>query len=114
MIETTNQTIQIARAFKAYDEENKKVNPVPGRVISIKYIDGMGYKIYAIIAKGVLANIIEEETNIKVGLDPAIAAAAMTAQQQKAENSKMSLPVIIGLAAVIIAMLIVVVLIVFK
>jgi len=109
MIEQNNQTLQIAQAFKAFNKEQNRILPVPARVVSIKYIDGLGYKVFAMIAKGVLAQVIEEETNIKVALDPAATPAAADKEDAKGPG----LPAIIGLVAVFIVLLMIIVFIVF-
>lgn len=111
MLEETNQVVQIAQAFRAYDQEKKRILPVPARVTSIKYIDAVGYKIFALIAKGVYSAIIEEETNIKVALDP-VYAAAVTEKAEKSESKSIGLPAIISLVAVILGLIAVIIFIV--
>lgn len=107
MVDVNNQTIQVAKAFNSYDEENGTIKSVPSRVMRIDYIEGVGYKIYTVIAKGILAHIVEEETNIKVALDPAFVVSS--AQTEDDSNSKFNLPVIIGLVAAILISIAVVV-----
>lgn len=111
MIEVNDQTIQIAKAFNAYNAENDSIKSVPARVMRIEFIDGLGYKVFLVIAKGIIAEVIEEETNIKVGLDPAYAASVQT--NAEASNSKPILPIIIGLVAAILISIALVVLTLF-
>lgn len=68
LVDKNPKTIDVAKAFNAYDSE-KGIKPIPGRVVSIK-LDGY-YTIYAIVAKGIYVKIIEEETLIKAAMDPA-------------------------------------------
>ncbi len=59
-------TEKIAKALNALDEDGN-FKPVKGRVKEITPLSGGGYRIYCLIAKGILARIIEEE-NIKAEL----------------------------------------------
>ncbi|MBP7901889.1 MAG: hypothetical protein KA015_03620 [Spirochaetes bacterium] len=111
LLEENNQTIQIAQAFRAYDVERKKIMPLPARITTVKFIDGVGYKIFALIAKGVYTAVIEEETNIKVALDP-IYAAALGEKSEKSDSKSIGLPAIISLVAVLLALVAVIVFIV--
>jgi len=70
IIDKNFKTISVAKAFGAYNEENDLIKPIPGRIKTIKYVDNVGYKIYAIVAKGIFVNIVEEENDIKVKMDP--------------------------------------------
>jgi hypothetical protein len=72
LVELNDQAKSIAKAFHAYNAEEGKILPIPARVKTLRYIDGTGYKIYVVIAKGILGLIIEEEKNIKIAMDPAI------------------------------------------
>ena len=98
LVEMNDQSKSVARAFNAYNEEEGRFLPIPGRVKSIRYIDGTGYKIFVVIAKGILGQIIEEEKNIKVMMDPASA----LEQKEEPGANKSSLAMIIALFAVII------------
>lgn len=110
MVEKNNQTIQIARAFKAYDEESGNMKAVPGRVMKIEYIDTLGYKIFTIIAKGIIAEIVEEESNIKVALDPSMSLTEGTIEDDKKSN--LAVPVIVGLVFAIIISIAIIMLII--
>ncbi|PKL38107.1 MAG: hypothetical protein CVV44_13145 [Spirochaetae bacterium HGW-Spirochaetae-1] len=101
IIDSNPKAIQVARAFKAYDEETGNIAPIIGRVVSAKYTSREGYKFFAIIAKGIYVHIDEEEENIKVAVeDP-----AATGQKDSAEApSKISMPVILVLIVVFICL----------
>jgi hypothetical protein len=103
MVEENDQSRAIAKAFKAYDEEEKKIKPVPARIKSIKYIDGTGYKINVVIAKGIVGQIVEEEKNIKVAMDPA--GMIDTENTPKTQGMNPGLMMIIILVAVILALI---------
>jgi hypothetical protein len=99
LIDLNDQNKSIAKAFKAYDEEEGRILPIPARIKSMKYIDGTGYKIFVVIAKGVVGQIIEEEKNIKVALDPAV---VQQEDPEKNQGNKTGLMVIVALFAVIL------------
>lgn len=107
IIDSAPQAVEIAKAFNAYDAEQKRIDPLPGRVKSVNYVDGVGYKIFAIIAKGIIAKIVEEEGNIKVALDPAYQSSI---EPDEAKSSS-ALPMIIGLVTAILLLLLFVVLV---
>ncbi|HPP06870.1 MAG TPA: hypothetical protein PLW88_05835 [Syntrophorhabdaceae bacterium] len=67
IIDKSPKAIELAKAFKAYDEEGN-MKPIPGRIISLKKDDYL--QIIAIVAKGIYMKIVEEEENIKVAMDP--------------------------------------------
>ena len=72
MISITDKSpkaVSVAKAMNACDEEGN-LKPVSARIKTVKYIPNEGYKFYALIAKGILAKIIEEEDNIKISMDP--------------------------------------------
>ena len=102
MVETNDQSRAIAKAFKAYDEEEKKILPVPARVKSIKFVDGIGFKIYVVIAKGIVGQIIEEEKNIKIAMDPA--AMFESEESVRAKGVKPGIGMIVVLVAVILSL----------
>ena len=108
LIEPGEQTVQIVRAFKAYDEEKKQVKPIPARIVKVYDQGEGGYKIYAVIAKGILTQIIEEESNIKVALDPAYLATVRTEEPEKSGGNT-----IIMIVALIIIITVLVVVTVF-
>jgi len=103
MVEVNDQSRAIAKAFKAYNEVEKKILPVPARIKSMKYIDGTGYKIYVVIAKGIVGQIIEEEKNIKVAMDPA--AMFQPEEDSNAKGTNPGLVMIIVLVAVILSLI---------
>ncbi|MBN1500213.1 MAG: hypothetical protein JW982_08660 [Spirochaetes bacterium] len=110
MVEKNPQTVQIAQAFKAYNQETGVISSIPGRVLKVDYIDNLGYKLYVVIAKGIIAQVIEEETNIKVALDPA---QTVNQQSDDEKTSRFGLPIIISLVAAIIVSLMIIVLTIF-
>lgn len=70
IIDKNPKAVAVAKAFNAYDEQNNKFLPVNARIRQIEKRDGKGIEAYALLAKGILAHIIEEEENIKVAMDP--------------------------------------------
>lgn len=112
LIDPHPQTIEIAKAFNAYNDENKKISPIPARLKWIKYHDGIGYDIYAVIAKGIVVHIQEEESNIKVSMDPSYVLNKQAEEDEAA--SKKGLPLIIGLIAAVLVLVGVIVIIIFK
>jgi hypothetical protein len=70
LVDRNPRAVSVAKAFNAYDEQNNKFLPVNARIKQIEKIEGNGTEIYALLAKGVLARIVEEEDNIKVAMDP--------------------------------------------
>jgi hypothetical protein len=68
IIDKNPKSIDVAKAFNAYDSEGN-IKPIPGRIVSIKRDDYL--HVMAIVAKGIYMKIIEEEDNIKVAMDPA-------------------------------------------
>ena len=101
MVEMNDQSKSVARAFNAYNEEEGRILPVPGRIKSLRYIDGTGYKIFVVIAKGILGQIIEEEKNIKVLMDPA---SEVHDEKENASTGKSGLVIIIALLALILVL----------
>lgn len=111
LIDINDQNVTIAKAFNAYDAENRRILPIPARIKSIKYVEGTGYKIYVVIAKGIIGQIIEEETNIKVAMDPSVPAATLDAKEPE---GKTSLGIIIALFAAILVLAAVIIVMVLK
>ena len=64
-----NQTKNINDNVPTY--ENDTIQPITGRIVSIKNQLSGGYKIFTLIAKGIYVKIDEEEENIKVAIDDA-------------------------------------------
>ena len=77
------KAIQVAKAFNAYKEDGT-IRPIPGRVVYIKHNQPAGYKIYAIVAKGIYIKIDEDEDNIKIAIESPNAVA------EKEDTSSMS------------------------
>ena len=101
IIDNNPKAITVAEAFHAYKEG--KFSPINGRVKSVEFTPGAGYIIYAVIAKGVLAKVVEEEENIKVAMDP-----SYYAESPVEEEAKSNLPIImVVLTAIAIAVLVI-------
>jgi hypothetical protein len=97
------KSVSLAKAFNAYDGE--KIAPITGRVVSIRHQSTGGFKIFAIVAKGIYIRIDEEEESIKVAMDPAVAAqAAASATTPANEGSQFSMPLVILLVIVFSAL----------
>ncbi len=101
IVDENPKAVTVAEFFNAY--KDGKFAPIIGRVKSVKFVPGSGYVIYALIAKGILAKIVEEEDNIKVAMDP-------NYSWSKAEEpeSKSNLPMILILLAVVAILVLVV------
>lgn len=101
IIDKNPKVIDLAKAFDAYTEEGK-FKPISGRIISIDHSQKNGYKIFAIVAKGIYARIEEEEENIKVAMDTL----GMASKEGAADApKKASAAVIIVLAVVLVILL---------
>jgi len=83
LVDKNPKSIDVAKAFNAYDSE-KGIRPIPGRIVSIKLDEY--YTIYAIVAKGIYIKIVEEETLIKVSMDPAHYQSAETGGDEKSAS----------------------------
>jgi hypothetical protein len=70
IIDTSPRAQSVAKACNAFDEKTKKFSPINARIKQIEKVDGRGIEVYAVMAKGVIARITEEEENIKVAMDP--------------------------------------------
>lgn len=70
LVEMNDQSRAVAKAFNAFNAEENRILPIPARIKSMRYIEGTGFKIYVVIAKGILGSIIEEDKRIKVAMDP--------------------------------------------
>jgi hypothetical protein len=91
--------VSVAKALNAY--EDGALLPVTARVKSIKSRPEGGYSIFAIVARGIYAKIVEEEANIKVALDPAYE----LARQGAGDESKSSLGLILALSVIFIVII---------
>ncbi|MBP7602926.1 MAG: hypothetical protein KBA15_03300 [Spirochaetes bacterium] len=91
--------ISVAKALNAY--EDGTLQPITARVKSIKPNPDGGYSIFAIVARGIYAKIVEEESNIKVALDPAYELARAGA----GDEAKSSLGLILGLSVLFIVII---------
>jgi RPA family protein len=101
IVDRSNKAITVLKAFNAYNEGNAQ--PITGRIVTIKHKSTGGYKVVAVVAKGIYVKIDEEEESIKVALDPAHAAGSQ--QSQQPEPSGVSVPLIVVLIIVFIALI---------
>lgn len=101
ILDKGSKAVQVAKAFNAYDEENKAFSAIPGRIVSKKHTIREGYHIFVIVAKGIYVKIIEEEENIKVAVDDADRAQRATAAAEE-DKSTISLPLLIILIIIFI------------
>lgn len=106
IIDRNPRAIEVAKAFNAYDQE-RGIRPIAGRIVSIKYRDN--YTIFAIVAKGIYIKIVEEESNIKIAMDP-----AYYTNGEKDDESGMSGVSLLILGLVFLALLAVIVIFIFK
>lgn len=97
IIDSNSKVVQLARAFNAVKEDGS-FKPISGRVLSIKHREEGGYKIIAIVAKGIYAKIEEDEENIKVGVDTPDAAG------NDSDSSSISIFVVITLIIIFIGL----------
>jgi hypothetical protein len=65
IIDNDDKAVELLQAFNAYNEDGT-TKPIAGRIVSITHTTG--YEIYAIVAKGIYARIVEEESFIKVAM----------------------------------------------
>lgn len=104
IVDNNPKAVTVAEAFNAY--KDNKFLPIIGRIKSIQQVPGSGYLIYAVIAKGIIAKIIEEEDNIRVAMDP-----AYTISSVEEAETKSNLPIImIVMTAIAIAVVVIIVL----
>ena len=68
IIDKSTKAISVAKAFNAISEDGK-MHPINGRIVSIKFDEKTGYRIFAIVAKAIYMQIEEEEKNLKVAMD---------------------------------------------
>jgi hypothetical protein len=90
VIDKNPKGIALAKAFNAYEEG--KMLPITGRIVYIKSVPAGGYKIFAIVAKGIFIKIEEEEDQIKVAIDDLTKKPGESAES---EGLQISTPVII-------------------
>jgi hypothetical protein len=69
IVDTNPRALDVAKAFKAYDDEQERIKPIPGRIVSLRHLSTGGYKIFAIVAKGIFMKIVEEEESIRVAVE---------------------------------------------
>ena len=99
IIDKTPKAIELAKAFKAYDEEGN-MKPIPGRIVSLKKDDYLN--IIAIVAKGIYMKIIEEEENIKVAMDPTYYNQSKATEDEESKGFSKTFIIILTLIFVIL------------
>ncbi|MEJ5360488.1 MAG: hypothetical protein WHV26_00370 [Spirochaetota bacterium] len=102
IIDNNPQAVKVAQALKAY--ENETFKPIPARITYVQYIPQKGYKVYGLIAKGIVVDIDEEEENIKVALDPAYAA-TLQPQEEETKPNYVVMAILILLFGIVIGVL---------
>ena len=101
IVDTNPKAVDVAKAFNAYEEE--RIKPIPGRIVSIRHQMHGGYKIFAIVAKGIFIRIEEEEESIKVAIDTSVRPEITSKSRE--ENTRAMMPLIVTLM-IILSMLI--------
>lgn len=91
------KAIQVAKAFNAYVEGS--IRPISGRIIYIKHLSPSGYKIYAVVAKGIYVKIDEDEENIKIALDHP---QTITEKEQGSNAVRIIMMVMVIIASIVI------------
>jgi len=99
IIDKTPKAIELAKAFKAYDEEGN-MKPIPGRIVSLKKDDYLN--IIVIVAKGIYMKIIEEEENIKVAMDPTYYNQSKATEDEESKGFSKTFIIILTLIFVIL------------
>ncbi len=107
IVDKNPRAIDVAKAFNAYDSE-KGIRPISGRIISLKHDEV--YTIFTIVAKGIFIKIVEEESSIKIAMDPAYYAG----DGKKESESSISGLTLIILAVVFLVLVGIVVLFIMK
>lgn len=97
IVDTNPKAIDVARAFKAYEDD--KIKPIPGRIVSFRHLRTGGYKIFAIIAKGIFIKIEEEEESIKVAIDTTTR--PELSSQKDELNTRAMMPLIVTLLIIL-------------
>ncbi|HDP80301.1 MAG TPA: hypothetical protein ENN21_05600 [Spirochaetes bacterium] len=95
IIDKNPKAITIAQALDAYVDG--KLKPVTARIKTISHEPGKGFTIHAIIAKGIVVKVAEEETNIKVQMDSTYELSRSAAESEKSSV----MPIVIAFAALL-------------
>jgi hypothetical protein len=104
IVDRNPKGIQVAKAFNAYDEETREMQPIIGRVVSIKRDSKAGYEFFIIVAKGIFVKVIEEEDNIKVAVEDPEGGGGQSSAADPT-GSRISAPLITLLVVVFLVML---------
>ncbi len=103
IVDKNPKGIQVAKAFNAYDDETREMQPISGRVVSIKSDVKAGYEFFIIVAKGIFVKVVEEETNIKVAVEDSEGGGQSSAADPT--GSRLSAPLITLLVVIFLVML---------
>jgi len=103
IVDRSTEAVKVAEAFNAYADG--EFSPITARIKAIDYRSDVGYTIHAVIAKGILAEIIEEEENIKIAMDPSYLSAHLGRDDEK----RNALPFIVMIVVAIIILIIVII-----
>lgn len=99
ILDTSRKAITVLKAFNAYSDGTP--TPISGRIVSVKHKSAGGYKVFAVVAKGIYVKIDEEEGNIKVAVDNRGTGGAAIDEHA---SSRVSIPMIIVLVVIFIAL----------
>ena len=106
IVDRHQRAIQVAKAFNAYTEEGG-IQPVAGRIVSIRRRADSGYTIFVSVAKGIYVKVEEMEEGIKVAIDTTY----MDSPAPSDNMSKITMGIIGALAVLIVGLIIAMVLI---
>jgi hypothetical protein len=65
IIDNDDKAVELLQVFNAYNEDGT-TKPIVGRIVSINHTTN--YEIYAVVARGIYARIVEDENFIKVAI----------------------------------------------
>ncbi len=103
IVDRHEKAVHVLQAFKAIGDEGAR--PITGRIVHLKHRADGGYTIYAIVAKGIYVKIEELEEGIKVAIDTSY----MEAKAEPAGMSRVTMGIIGGLSAALIALIILII-----
>ncbi|MBN1497756.1 MAG: hypothetical protein JXA07_13355 [Spirochaetes bacterium] len=99
VVDTHEKAIQVLKAFNAITSDG--VQPILGRIVSIRHRNDGGYTIYAIVAKGIYVKVEELEENIKIAIDTS----GLDAEAGPDRISNAAVGAIVGLVVLLAALL---------
>jgi len=104
IIDKSPKVVDLLKAFNAYGEDGS-TKPIVGRIVSIKHPED--YKIFAIVAKGIYIKIVEEESHIKVAMDPAYYNTQSSDEEADNKKNKLTMMVLAGIFFVLIVIIVI-------